>query len=339
MNDLKRGSRVDLNLFRVFDAIYRAGSLTRAAVDLHLTQPAVSNALARLRAHFDDPLFVRSGRSVAPTPLAHEIVGDIYAALQTLQGSVLRGNQFRPDRSTRRFAIGMRDSLEFVVMPPLLRKLQNYAPQLAVHSVRVEREQLTRQLAAGDLSLALDVPQTVGSDVHQRTLFKDPLCVVMRHGHPLASAPLTASVWLAARHVTVSARISGPVFEDLALRRQGLDRDVSARCQHYYSACHVAAASDLLLTAPRHYAEWFNRHTRVHIVDAPLELPMLEIVMYWHQSAEDDSGSRWLRQLIAQLWAQQTVTLADTADEAEGDSRIPAKKKPGAHRKSRRRPA
>lgn len=293
--------RIDLNLFRVFEAIYRAGSLTRAAEELHLTQPAVSNALARLRAHYDDPLFVREGRKIAPTPLAHGIADEVAQALRTLRDSVQRAGHFEPAGSSRRFVIGMPESLEFTLLPRLVQALHAQAPQLRLHSVRIERERLSRQLIAGDLSLALDVPQPLGPRIRQQRVLKDRLVVAMRPGHPLAKTTLSTAGWLGARHVVVSGRSSGPTLEDIALSRRGLGREVALRCQNYYAACRVVAHSDLLLTLPQSHGEWLSRDLKLHLSAAPIPLPALEIMMYWHEGADADAGNRWLRGHVGEL--------------------------------------
>jgi DNA-binding transcriptional LysR family regulator len=294
-------SRVDLNLFRVFDAIFRSSSLTRAAQLLHVTQPAASNALARLRARFGDPLFVRAGRRIVPTPVAQSIADEVAGALRTLQTSLVRGRTFDPATSMRRFVVGMRDLLELALLPALAQQLRDAAPRIRLHSVRFEREQLARQLAGGELSFALDVPGLSGPGVRRRRLVADELCVVMRRGHPLARGALSIARWLAARHVVVSARASGPALEDFALGARGLEADVGMRCQHYAAAFAVVARSDLLLTAPRGIASGFRRDLALRIASAPLALPRLEVVMYWHESAEPDPGHSWMRERIAQL--------------------------------------
>ena len=300
MNESARGP-VDLNLFRVFDAVYRSGSITRAAALLHLTQPAVSNALTRLRAHFDDPLFAREGRRIAATPFAHGLAQDVSRALDSLTGAVRRGREFDPATSARRFVIAMRDATEFALLPPLVRELQRCGQHLRVHSIRLERSRLSRQLGEGELDFAVDLPFAVGPDIRQQQLMKAALCVAMRRKHPLAARPLTVARWLSARHVVVSARTSGPVLEDLALQQRGLAREVAVRCQHYYAACEVVAASDLLLTLPRFEGDWIRSRWALHLAPMPLRIGALPITLYWHHAADEDLGSLWFRDLLRRL--------------------------------------
>lgn len=297
-------SRIDLNLFRVFDAVYRAGSLTQAAAQLHLTQPAISNALARLRTQFGDPLFVRDGRRIAPTPRARAVAPEIAAALQLLQQTLSAPQAFEAVSASRRFVIGMRDLLEFALLPRLTQELLRDAPKLQLQSARIERRKIERELAAGALDLSIDVPMPVGEGIVQEALFEEHLCVAMRRDHPLAKRALGIRQWLGARHVVVSSRRIGQVLEDGVLQREGLRRDIALRCQHYYAACHVVASSDLLLVLPRYYGEWFTAHLPLKLVPLPLAMPSLQVMLYWPRNAEHDPGHAWLRERIRALTAR-----------------------------------
>jgi len=301
---IKTVGTMDLNLFKVFDAVYRANSLTEAAKDLHITQPAVSNALARLREHFDDPLFVRRGRSIAPTPLADSIAADISNSLIALQESLHRGQQFDPTTSKRRFIISMGDPIEFVALPSLISQLQQHAPGIRLQSQRLVRDQLSRQLISGEISMAVDIPQAVDPSIQQQFLFKDDFWVMMRENHPLAAQSLSLKSYLLAQHISVSGRSRGSVIEDAALNRKGLNRNIILRGQSYYSASHIVAETDLLLTLPKHLALRFQQFLPLQCLPLPLKLPALEMQMYWHRSANNDTAHQWLREKIQAIIAQ-----------------------------------
>lgn len=298
-------ANIDLNLFRVFWEIYQAQNLTHAAAKLHLTQPAVSNALARLRSELDDPLFVREGRKMAPTPLAHRIAPEVDSALSAL-ASALSGDRaaFSPEASSRSFSIGMRESPELVVVPRLATFLAEHAPQISFRSVRFERQKLARLLRASALDLAIDVRLPVPADIRVEPLFRDTLMLAVRRRHPLCARLGSLDAWLSLRHVVVSARPRGPLIEDAVLAPLGIERNVAVRCQHYHAACLLVAQTDLALLLPRRYGEHFRTPLGLRLLPVPVALPELEIALYFQARAERDPGLRWL--LDAVLAARDT---------------------------------
>lgn len=290
---------LDLNLFRVFAEVFQAQNLTHAASRLRLTQPAVSNALARLRAELSDPLFVRDGRRMAPTPLARRIAPQVALALASLE-SALRDERpgFLPEQSTRNFSIGMRESPELLLVPRLGKFLAQHAPRVSFRSVRFERRQLPRLLRAASLDLAVDVRLPVPEDICVEPLFRDQLQLAVRKRHPLLGSLHEPSAWLSLRHVVVSARPRGPLLEDAVLGQLGITRTVAARCQHYQAACQLVAETDLALLVPARYAERSRKVLGLQLLPVPVPLPELEIALYWHRSAERDLGLRWLLENI-----------------------------------------
>ncbi|MDB5987157.1 MAG: LysR family transcriptional regulator [Nevskia sp.] len=310
MND-SANPRRDLNLFRIFHAVHGSGSLTQAAAQLHLTQPAVSNALSRLRLQFDDPLFVRDGRRMVPTPRANLIAPQVAAALDALD-QVLSGEQrFVPARADRRCTIGLRELLEFSLLPDLYGELQRDAPGIKLHSSRIDRRRLERMLASGVFDLAIDVRLPVGEDIRHRLLFREELCLAVRAGHPFTRRKPSVDDWLAARHVVVASKPGGPVLEDLALERRDLRRQIAVRCQHYYAACRMVGASDLVLMLPRHYASQLSQSLALQLLPPPMHTPALEILLYWHRNTERDAGIVWIRERIVALTQARYAERAD----------------------------
>ncbi len=290
--------RVDLNLFVVFDAIYTERSVTRAAHALHLTQPALSHALRRLRTLFDDTLFTRHGHAMLPTPLARSLIAPVRQALRTLDVSVRQAQAFDPGTAERVFTIALRDVLEAEILPALTRRVRALAPRVSLHAVRIERNELASELAAGSVDLALDVALQQPRSVHRARLLRDAQVVVLRDGHPALAAALDLPAYLANDHILVSARRSGPGLPDLALAQADLSRRIALRCQHYDAACRVVAATDLLLTMPGLYARMANQGLGNHIVPVPLDMAPLDIYLYWHDDAALDPANSWLRALL-----------------------------------------
>lgn len=296
MRNLNIGS-IDLNLFVVFEAIYRESSITRAANLLSLSQPAVSHALARLRERLDDPLFIRRGRDMVPTPRARELITPVREALHGLQGCLAGVGGFEPGQARRTFVLALRSGLEACVLPALMRTLVAQAPGVDVQSLTTGRRELASTLAAGRLDLAIDVQLPVDADINQTHLMDVPLVVMMRDSHPLAARPLTLERYLAARHVLVSSRRRGPGLEDFGLAQAGYHRQIALRCQHHQSAMATVASTDLLLTLPSMLAEQLPP-PNVVVKELPVRLPPLSLYLYWHRDQEDDPALRWLRQQV-----------------------------------------
>lgn len=294
--------RLDLNLFLVFDVIYRERSLTRSAEVLSLSQSAVSHALSRLRQRIGDPLFVRQGRGVVPTPRADALAPAVQQALAGLDSALQPGRRFDPARDLRRIILAMPDELEPIVLPALLSALRRSAPQASVASVRLDRAALRTDLAAGRIDLAIDVPRSLDAEVMHIPLIQHRYCVV--GGRRLR---LSTARYLAAEHVAVSSRRTGPTFEDFVLDRLGLRRQVALRCQNYEAACRVVAASDLLLTMPRRHAELLRPALGFHILKLPLEMPSIDLHLYWHRQSDALPASMWLRRCFRELLVSRGV--------------------------------
>lgn len=295
-------SRIDLNLLVVFDTVYGEGGITAASRKLHLSQPAVSHALARLRDLFGEPLFVREGRGVAPTPLARNIIGPVREALSTVQRTLGSVGRFDPSTATRHFRIGMREALEPTVLATLARAVTGAGPKLALSSSRHERTRLEKELTSGEFDLALDVLLPIADRVPHERILVDRLVVVARKGHPALRGTrrraLDLAGYLALDHIQVSSRRRGPSPEDVALRELGHSRRVRLRCQSHAAACHIAAATDLIATVPLAYAERVLDRESTVVATLPLAGLALETYLYWPENSHADAANRWLRDQV-----------------------------------------
>jgi len=293
-------SRVDLNLFVVFDTIYRERNLTRAADKLNLSQPAVSHALSRLRDNFDDPLFERAGKGVQPTPMAKAIIARVRLALGELEAAMSEGLAFDPAESGREFVIACRDAMESAVLGRLMCFLQKNAPGVSVRSVRLPRREMEASLANGKVDIVADVLLPVSDDISHRHILSESLVVAMRKEHPAAIATWNLDAYINADHVLVSSRAEGPGVEDFALSRAGYRRNVRLRCQNHFSALQVISDTDMLLTLPATFASRLLDES-VHVIrPLPVHSEALDIHLYWHTKVERDPAVMWLRdQLMA----------------------------------------
>ena len=294
-------NRVDLNLYLVLDAIFEEGNLSRAAKRLFLTQPAVSHALSRLRNQYQDPLFVRRGNRMEPTPLAQRIRPQVQQALQHLQETLQKDTGFIPSQSRKRFALGVRDNVESILIPRIMSVLEVEAPLTQLASLHVRRRDMEAELAAARLDLAFDVLLPVGPRIMHQPLLTDGFRVVARKDHPHVGKRLSLKQYLGAKHIVVSSRQSGPSVEDFELSRLGYRRDIAMRCQHLYVAMKTVEATNLLLTMPASIVQLIAHKMALRSWKMPVDLPSLAIHMYWHENRDQDKANAWLRSKIFQV--------------------------------------
>ncbi|PTQ73911.1 LysR family transcriptional regulator [Pseudomonas sp. GV071] len=293
-------SKVDLNLFIVFDAIYTEANLTRAGQIVGITQPAVSNALARLRETFNDPLFVRTAQGMVPTPMAQNIIGPVRNALSLLRVSVQESRTFNPLQANKTYRISMTDLTEEIILPPLFQRLRRQAPAVQIESFLSKRRETTKELAAGRLDFAVDAPLNTDPQVRHVKLLSDRYVCAIRKGHPLAKEKLSLDEYMSLTHIHISSRRSGLGYVDLTLGKMGIQRKIALRSQHYLMASMVMQKTDMAMTVP----ERFARSHDLHYVGVPVEVPAVETHLYWHESTDQDPANRWMREQMIEL-AQQ----------------------------------
>lgn len=289
-----RLNKVDLNLFVVFDAIYSERNLTRAAEVLSITQPAVSNALNRLRTSLNDQLFVRTPQSMMPTPVADNIIGQVREALKLLTSSVQEGDVFVPAKTERTFKFSMNDMAESLLLPPLLELLHPQSPDINIISYPHERRDLVTDLASGQLDFAIDIPVIADTNLCHRRLSNTHYVCVVRKDHPLSHAKLTMHDYLGLRHILVSSRRSGLGHVDMMLNRLGKNRTINLRISHHLVAQEIVQHSDLALTLPRSLAQ----KSGLKVLELPFTSDPLDWHLYWHKSADNDPANRWIREQI-----------------------------------------
>ncbi|MBV1909053.1 MAG: LysR family transcriptional regulator [Kangiellaceae bacterium] len=291
--------KVDLNLFTVFEAIYCEGNVTKAALVLNLSQPAVSHALSKLREQFDDQLFFRQGNEMKPTVVAKNAITDVREALNQLQVCLQQAKQFDPASSRKTFTLSIHGSVEAMYLSPLVEAISIEAPQVVItSSARVRRTELENKLASGDIDVALDGLIPVGDYIKHTQIDENEMVVITRKNHPHAKGTLNLEQYLNLEHVLVSSRSTGPGIEDFQLGRLGLQRKISLRCQHTLAACRVILDNDLALTVPRNVARMYGQMFNLCTYPFPIDLPNIGIHLYWHSNIDKDPANRWLREKI-----------------------------------------
>lgn len=301
---------LDLNLLRVFDEVMTERNLTRAAHNLAMTQPAVSNALRRLREVMGDELVRRSGYGVEPTAAALALWPTVRDALHMLRESLAPG-AFDPSSAHNAFRLAMADATAAKLVPGLMDIFESEAPGANLRVLPLTTRDPRELLESGTVDLAIGHFPGVLAELgalhlqehnphfqHQR-LYDGEYVVVMRRGHPLAGKPLSLEIYCAARHLLVSFSGRPFGFVDEALAAVSRQRRVVLTVNQFFTAGRVVATTDLLTVLPRHFVGATGMEHELALCDLPLQVPAVHVDSLWHRQATQNTAHRWLREAVA----------------------------------------
>lgn len=293
---------VDLNLLRVFQAIAEERSLTRAGERLHLSQPAVSHALTRLREVFKDPLFIRGNPGMRPTPCAVELAKPISRALQAIQDALSHGELFDPKLSTRTFKVSMSDAAVMFFVPALCAHLHSHAPGLRVHVQQVPLAAMEEALRTGQLDFVLgNLPALKPLTQHAILFLESYVCMTRKRKGLPRRRRLEVDELQMMSHVLVQSTEGSHRQLDDSYRANGMDRQVRLSIPHYSALPQILGQSDLAAIVPLRIAKLFNVDQRFAIYQLPIPVPDVEVTLHWHENYEKDLGSLWMREAIINL--------------------------------------
>lgn len=290
---------LDLNLLLVFDRMLALKRVSAVAQALGLSQPAVSNSLARLRKALGDELFVRSAHGMAPTPFAQQLAEPVTHAMAALHGAVNRERSFDAATSQRSFTLAMTDIGEIYFAPRLMELLSRTAPGVTLSTVRNTAINLGEAMEGGTVDLAIGLLPQLQAGFFQRRLFMQRYVCLLRAAHPLAAkARLSLKDFCAAEHLLVQAAGTGHGQADEVMKAQGIARRVRLAVPHFVALGHLLQSSDMIATVPEKLAqslsEPFGLVWRTH----PVALPQIAINCFWHGRFHRDAGNQWLRALV-----------------------------------------
>jgi len=295
---------LDLNLLRALDAIASERSVTVAGERIGLSQPAMSNALSRLRQLFDDPLFVRTPRGMRPTPFAQQLAQPVREALRLIQTALQQHAGFEPRSSGNTFRLFMSDIGEMVFLPGLLERIKHDAPGIRIEVVRIPVKDVHAALEAGEIDLAVGFLPGLTKGMREQALFREHYVCMLRADHPAIGAKISAKQFRQAAHVLVSYAGTGhQVIEDTFVA-QGLGARVAARVPHFLVVPMILARTDLIVTVPSRVAAVFAQMGKFKVLKLPLALPGFEVSLHWHERFHRDPANRWLRQVMTELYAE-----------------------------------
>ncbi|ASI69637.1 MAG: LysR family transcriptional regulator [Diaphorobacter nitroreducens] len=301
---------LDLNLLRVFDEVMAERNLTRAAEKLAITQPAVSNALRRLREVLGDELVTRRGHGVEPTPRALALWPAVRHALAQLQETLSPG-RFDPASAQTTFVLAMADATGATLIPPLIEIVEREAPGVSLRVVPLTTRDPRRLLDDESADMAVGYFPAVLADLtaraqsdnvvaHESTrLYDGQYVCVMRADHPLAAVPMTLDLYCAARHLLVSFSGKPFGFIDGALAALGRERRIVLTVNQFFTAGRVVATTDLLTVLPRHFVGVASVRDELVWRPLPMTLPPVHVDALWHRRRNHDPAHRWLREAIA----------------------------------------
>ena len=295
----------DLNLLPVFEALMRTQSVTRAGRIVGLSQPAMSYALARLRTQFGDPLFLRSGRSMLPTPRAVELAAPISEVLDTVKRRVLTETTFDPKTATREFSVCLTDMGGLVFLPPLLSRLRELAPNATLRSRPSPPHELPAALESGEFDIAIGYfPDLPGSLLQQRLYERNYVCV-FRHDHPKIGRRLTLAQYVELDHAAVHTPVRVHELVDRLLARHRLTRRVVLSVPYYIVIPPILEQTDLVATVPGEIGAVFSRFLKIRMLPLPIRIPNVVLRQYWHPRYQHDAANKWLRGVVNDLFAER----------------------------------
>ncbi|MFL9926892.1 LysR family transcriptional regulator [Herbaspirillum lusitanum] len=300
-------NNMDLNLLRVFQAIADERSLTLAGNRLHLSQPAVSYALGRLRVIFDDPLFIRTKEGMQPTPTAVELAKPISRALQAVQDALRYTERFEPASSTRVFRASMTDVAEMVFLPPVCEQLNELAPSTRLHVEQVSPAHIEEALRTGQLDFAIGNLPALKPLTHYELLFRETyVCMTRRREGLPERRHLELEEFLSMSHVLVQSAESSHHQVENSFRTLGIHRKIGLDIPHFSVLPRILARSDLAATLPLRIAKLFQSegHGEFAVYQLPVDIPSVDVTLHWHEDFDKDAGNAWLRQLIIDLLQQ-----------------------------------
>jgi DNA-binding transcriptional LysR family regulator len=293
---------VNLNLLVALDALLEERSVTRAAKRTGVTQPAMSNTLAQLRGLFDDPLFRRGAHGLTPTPRALALAEPVRQGLRLL-GTALVTPTFEAENAERTFVVAASDYVEFVLMPPLMRRLAREAPGVRIEIRPWGLHEVPPSLARAEVDLMVGFYDAVPRGHREKLLFDEEYTCIVRKDHPRVKKNLTLELYLELEHVLVSQRADSPGSVDRALAAKGKRRRVAARVSHFLMVPMLVARTDLVAAISRRVAQPLARPLGLEMLTPPIALPRGRIGQVWHEQMESDPGQRWFRALVESVCA------------------------------------
>ena len=296
----------DLALLMSFDALATHGSVSRAAQQMRVTQPAMSNALAKLRKMFGDPLFVKTKEGVAPTPKALELMGPVRQALAGMEAILSTTGNFDPAAARARLTVTATDYVNFVLMPRLVPYLEKHAPGLDLDIRVANRDMADEWLEQGEIDFRIGWVRRPAAKLHFRALYDDAFVCLVRRNHPVVKSRLSAEDYCALPHVRTAVfrymelTETGPIIDE-AVAALGHRLRIAVRAPDYLSVPFIVANSSYIATVPQRLAAPFLKILPLRMLPPPLALPAMSVSLFWHERTQASALHRWFRSAVSNV--------------------------------------
>lgn len=301
---MRKPADIDLNLLVVFQELFQQRQVSLAAERLGLSQPTISNTLARLRKTFGDELFVRTAQGMQPTPYAQQIAEPVAQALASVSLALNRQAQFDPAASARQFTVAMTDVGEIHFMPVLLERCLQLAPQARISAVRLSAVNWREGIETGQIDLVIGAFTEVPDSLYHRRLFSQKYVTMFRSGHRFDGRDISMSEFLQAKHLIVSSRENPYDLINARLEKAGVSQAAQFRVPHFTSVPYIVSSTDMVVTVPEKLALQTAAPFGLKFIRPPLRLPQLHTSVFWHRRYNQDSGNQWLRGLVADSFGE-----------------------------------
>jgi len=295
---------LDVRVLAVLRELQRTANVSHAAQNLGLSQSAVSMSLARLRRHFNDPLFVRTSRGMQPTPYGEGLFAELKEASEKLESALGHRPRFDPATSDRMFHLVTTDLSQITILPPLAKRLAEIAPSVRI-DLKFLNPGLPRLLESGEADLAVAMIPQMGAGFCQQRFFASKFHCAVRAGHPRIKGPLTLDQFQKESHISVTTYGIGYESLEKALQSKKIRRNIGMRLPSFFGISEIIAATNYLAVVPGWFSQILSESPTIRILPLPFSIPGYEVTLNWHERYTKDPGHQWLRTTVQSLFETQ----------------------------------
>ncbi|HVZ19821.1 MAG TPA: LysR family transcriptional regulator [Vicinamibacterales bacterium] len=295
---------LDVRVLAVLRELQRTANVSHAAQNLGLSQSAISMSLARLRHHFNDPMFVRTSRGMEPTPYAERLLVELNEALEKVESALGHRPSFDPATSDRMFHLVSTDLSQMTIIPPLAKRLGEIAPSVRINLKFLDAD-LPRLLESGEADLAVATIPQMGAGFCQQRCFASKFRCAAREGHPRVKGPFTLEQFETESHISVTTYGIGFESFERALQAKKIQRNIGMRLPSFFGISEIIAATNYLAVVPGWFSRILEEHPGIRIWPLPFSVPGYEVTLNWHERYTRDPGHQWLRATIQSLFEAQ----------------------------------